>query len=313
MPSAPTVLIVNPRAQNGALGKRWPELSGLLRKEIGSFDEEWTERSGHATELCRHAIERGARKVVAIGGDGTINEVANGFFENGAPIRTEAVFGILPFGTGGDFRRTAGTSINPTVAAGIIAAGATTPIDVGVVEYADENNRPQKRIFVNIASFGLSGLVDEYVNTTSKRLGGKVSFLMATVRAGLAYKNQMVRLIFDEDPASARELMVQTVAVANGRYFGGGMQIAPQALLDDGLFDVVSVGDMGLGEMLLSGHRIYRGTHLALEKVSCRRARVVSAQPIGDTPVRLDVDGETPGTLPATFRLLPKALTLLSP
>ncbi len=313
MASARTVLIVNPRSQNGALGRRWPELSSKLRKELQSFSEEWTEKPGHATELCRDAIRRGADTVVAIGGDGTINEVMNGFFDGQRPLNPEAALGIIPFGTGGDFRKTIGLSTDPIAAARILASGQRRRLDVGALEYVDDSDRPGSRLFLNIASFGISGLVDQYVNRGSKRLGGKLSFLLATARAGLAYENQRVRLVFDEDESTARELTIQTVAVANGRFFGGGMQVAPHAEPDDGQFDVISVGDMGMADLVLHGHRIYRGTHLNLQKVSARRARSVTAQPLGDVPVRLDVDGETPGILPATFRLLPAALPVIVP
>ena len=159
----------------------------------------------------------------------------------------------------------------------------------------------------------MSGLVDEYVNKASKRLGGKLSFMLATARAGLAYDNQRVRLVFDGDEAGALDMTAYVVAVANGRYFGGGMCIAPHAQLADGVFDVVALGDMGLWELVRHGRKIYSGGHLGLDKVSQRRARVVRAEPIGSDPVRLDVDGETPGVLPATFRILPGALRLVVP
>ena len=159
-----------------------------------------------------------------------------------------------------------------------------------------------------------SGVVDRRVNESSKRLGGRLSFLMATARTTLSYDNQRVRLVFDGDQGNAVELTMNTVAIANGRYFGGGMFIAPEAELDDGRFDVVCLGDLGFKDFLLRGRRIYAGTHLAMDKVSHRRAAMVYAEPV--TPrevVELDVDGETPGILPATFTLLPRSLSLVVP
>jgi len=164
-------------------------------------------------------------------------------------------------------------------------------------------------MFINIASFGLSGLVDRYVNDSSKRLGGTLSFLAASARASLSYDNQRVRMRFDDgDPI---DTIIKVCAIANGRYFGGGMYIAPEANLDDGLFDVVSVGDLSRLEMAMSSHRLYRGTHLTLDKVSHRRAKKVSAEPLDSTDVLLDVDGETPGRLPATFTVVPKSLAVV--
>ena len=308
-----TVLVVNPSAQNGQLGRRWAELAADLRRELGSFEEAVTAAPGDATRLTRAALDAGADEVVAVGGDGTINEVVNGFFDGDQPIAPQAAFGILPFGTGGDFRKTVPIPRDTRQAARLLAGRQTRTIDVGHLELTGEDGVTRTRIFLNIASFGMSGVVDDYVNRASKRLGGRLSFMLATARAGLSYQNQRVRLVFDGDEQGAADLTVNTVAVANGRYFGGGMFIAPHAELDDGAFDVVAMGDLGKLEFLRHGRKIYSGGHLGLDKVTHRRARLVRAEPIDAGPVRLDVDGETPGVLPATFRILPAALRLIAP
>jgi YegS/Rv2252/BmrU family lipid kinase len=313
MPSPRTLLIVNPSAQNGQLGRRWPELGASLRRELGSFEDAMTTCQGDATRLAREAIDAGVDTVVAVGGDGTTNEVVNGFFDGDRPRTTTTSLAVLPFGTGGDFRKSIDMPRDTREAARVLAAGHTRTIDVGHLELTGRDGAPQARIFINIASFGVSGLVDEYVNQTSKRLGGRLSFMLATARAGITYDNQRVRLVFDGDQAAAVDTTIYLVAVANGRYFGGGMHVAPQAELDDGQFDVVAMGDMGKWDLVRHGRRIYSGTHLGLDKVSHRRARTVRAEPIGDSRVRLDVDGETPGVLPATFRVLPAALRLVVP
>jgi YegS/Rv2252/BmrU family lipid kinase len=272
-----------------------------------------TSGPGDATRLAREAVEAGIDTVVAVGGDGTTNEVVNGFFDGDRARTTTTALAVLPFGTGGDFIRSIGLSRDTRVAARALAGRQVRTIDVGHLELTGRDGAPQARTFINIASFGVSGLVDEYVNQTSKRLGGRLSFMLATARAGFTYDNQRVRLVFDGDSAGAVDVTVYLVAVANGRYFGGGMQIAPKAELDDGQFDVVAMGDVSKWELLRHGRRVYNGTHLELDKVSHRRARAVRAEPVGGEPVRLDVDGETPGVLPATFRLLPGALRLVVP
>jgi YegS/Rv2252/BmrU family lipid kinase len=308
-----TVLVVNPSAQNGQLGRRWIERAGELRRELGPFEEAMTKAPGDATRLTREALESGAGVVIAVGGDGTVNEVVNGFFDGDRPVAPDAMLGVLPFGTGGDFRKTIPLPKDTREAARILAGRKSRTIDVGHLELTGHDGRPLRRIFINIASFGMSGLVDEYVNKTSKRLGGRLSFMLATARAGLSYANQRVRLVFDGDESAPADLTINTVAVANGRYFGGGMFVAPEAELDDGQFDVVALGDMGKLDFLRHSRKIYAGTHLGLDKVSQRRARLVRAEPVGGDPVRLDVDGETPGMLPATFRILPAALRLVAP
>jgi YegS/Rv2252/BmrU family lipid kinase len=307
------VAVVNPQSQQGNLGRRWPEVARTLRRELGGFEELRTEAPGDATRLTRQAIESGAEQILAVGGDGTINEVVNGFFTGERPTGERTALGVVPFGTGGDFRRVIHLPREPAEVARVLANGKLRRIDVGLLDFTTAGGQPARRAFLNIASFGMSGLVDEYVNQSSKRLGGKLSFLVATVRAGMSYANQRVRLSFDDEPASAVDLTINVVAVANGQYFGGGMHIAPRAELDDGQFDVIAVGDLGMADLLRHGRRLYAGTHLGLDKVSHRRARVVRAEPLGSEPVRLDVDGETPGILPATFRILPRCLHLIIP
>lgn len=314
-----TVVIVNPQAGGGSLGRRWVEVSDVLRRSLGSFDDVRTEGPGDATRLAADAIAGGADTVVAIGGDGTINEVVNGFFDAGQPRAQggrSAALGIIPFGTGGDFRKTTRLPKDLESAAAVIADRKIQRIDVGRLDYTpadDGDGAMATRMFANIASFGLSGLVDELVNQSSKRLGGRLSFMLATARAGIRYDNQRVSLRFDDLPEAA-DMTISTVAVANGCYFGGGMKVAPDAELDDGFFDVVAIGDMTTLDFVLHGHKLYRGTHLGHPKISCRRAKVVSAEPLGgDEPVRLDVDGETPGRLPARFEIVESALDVIVP
>ena len=307
-----TVVIVNPKSQGGRLGKRWPELADILQRQF-PFDDVHTESAGHATELVREALRGGAERIVAIGGDGTVNEVVNGFFENGKPFAPHASFALIPFGTGGDFRRTLGIPLDTLEAAKIIAANHERAIDVGRLDYVATNGEKAVRMFANIASFGVSGVVDRLVNESGKKLG-RLSFAIATARATWSYKNQRVSLVFDGDVAQRSEATINTVAVANGKYFGGAMMVAPNAELDDGQFDVIAMGDFGFGDLLKSGRRLYQGTHLAMDKVTARRARLVEAEPVDPKGVlELDVDGEPLGRLPARFELVPGALKVVVP
>ncbi|CAN5161603.1 diacylglycerol kinase family lipid kinase [soil metagenome] len=261
----------------------------------------------------REALRAGAERIVAIGGDGTVNEVINGFFENGTAIAPQASFALIPFGTGGDFRRSIEMPVEAAEAAKVIAANHTRTIDVGKLELTGMDGARVTRMFANIASFGVSGVVDRLVNESGKKLG-RMSFMLATARATWSYKNQRVQLIFDGDVKNRVEATINTVAIATGKYFGGAMKIAPNAELDDGKFDVVAMGDLGFGDLLKSGSRIYKGTHLTMAKVSERRARVVEAEPIEPSAVvELDVDGEPLGKLPARFEILPGALRIVVP
>lgn len=321
------VVIVNPQSQNGALGRRWPELQRTIHREFGPFEHVMTHHPGDAARLSREAIRSGADLIVAVGGDGTIHEVANGFFdENGkptspspadsAPGRSRAALGILPFGTGGDFRKTVHVPKSLEHAARILRTGVVHPIDMGLLQFAEggRGGRRTSRVFINIASFGIGGLIDRIVNSSSKALGGAVSFFLGTARAAMRYRNQHVRVVFDGDENDTLDATINAILVANGRYCGGGMFVAPQAELDDGKFDIVVMGDISRLDFLKNGHHVYKGTHLSLPKVSFRRATRLEAVAVNDRDeVLLDVDGEAPGALPATFSLLPRALPVVMP
>jgi YegS/Rv2252/BmrU family lipid kinase len=246
-----------------------------------------------------------------------VHEVANGFFDgDGRPVAAGASLGFVPFGTGGDFRKSVHIPKGVAEAARVLKEGQRREIDLGRLVYAEGGRGGPRasRVFINIASFGIGGLVDRIVNSSSKAFGGAVSFFLGTARAALVYKNQRVRMSFEGDEADFLEMPINNVAVANGQYFGGGMHIAPRAELDDGKFDVVVLGDLGKLDFLKDGHRVYKGTHLDLPKVRFRQAARVDASPVDpDAEVLLDVDGEAPGALPASFTLLPKALGLVMP
>jgi YegS/Rv2252/BmrU family lipid kinase len=306
-----TVVVVNPNSQGGNVGKRWSHLADQIRREV-PFEEVLTKGPGDATALTRDALKAGATRVVALGGDGTINEVVNGFFDNGAPIAPGAALAYLPQGTGGDFRKTLGVPKEFADAVTCLARDRRRTIDLGRIDYTTRSGGRGVRMFANIASFGMSGMVDHAINDSKKRFGS-LSFLWATTKTTLRYQNQRVRLRFDDDK-DAVDLTINTVAIANGRFFGGGMMIAPDAQLDDGLFDVVAMGDLGLRELVMNSRRLYKGTHLSHDKVSVRRAKVVQADPAGaGDKVELDVDGETPGLLPARFAVVPRAIDVVAP
>lgn len=303
------VLVLNPRAGAGAAGDRLPALRTALEEAGARFDVALTEGPRDATRLVREALSDGAAGVAVVGGDGTLNEAVNGFFDDeGNAIAPDAWLGPLPCGTGGDFRRTLGISkrIGPMVTRMMWARPRR--VDVGWLTFVDHEGRPAHRAFLNIASFGMSGLIVRLVNEGPKWMGAKPSFLLGTYRAIMQHRNQRVRITIDDGEPSEREPL--TVAVANGRFFGGGMQVAPKAEIDDGFFDVVSL-DMAPFESVALTAAIYRGAHLDHPGVSCTRARRVHAEPVDPNDrVLIDLDGEGPGALPATFEIRQHALLL---
>jgi YegS/Rv2252/BmrU family lipid kinase len=305
-----TLVVVNPASGGGRTKKRWPEFERALAGAGLDFQVTFTTGPGDATRIARRGVREGRALIVAAGGDGTISETAGGFFAEGAPIPGETRFGVLPTGTGGDFRRTFEIPIDPPAAAAVLAGGHRRRIDAGLVRFVDRDGHPEQRVFVNIADAGIGGDVVHRVNTGPKSLPGPVTFYLATVRSLLAWRNRPVAVTID---GLRRELVSQQVVVANCQYFGGGMRMAPMAVPDDGLLDVILIGDVNMIENARGLGKIRKGTHLEEHHPKWlafrgRRIEVESAYPIP-----LDVDGEGPGTLPAIFEVIPHALDLMVP
>ncbi len=307
------LVIVNPASAGGATGDAWPSLASALRAHFGPFAVAFTERGGDAAAIAEREARDG-RLVIACGGDGTINETANGIMRSGA----SAELGLLPSGTGGDFRRTLGVPLRGRDAARALREGRTKLLDVGRVEFEREDGAQEARFFLNVASFGMGGDVIRRVKErkglpagASRLLGGKLAFAAATLRSTLAFEKPTVRVSVD----GGRELTltVTNFCVANARYFGGGMKVAPNALVDDGLFDLVSIGDMSAATILANSYRLYLGTHLGMSQVGHALARRVAAHASANEVVKLEVDGELAGRLPAEFEMLPAALRVRCP
>jgi len=304
------VFVINPRSAAGATLRRFERSRHLFERALGPLDVRLTERPRHATELVREALRAGASTIVSVGGDGTNNEVVNGFFEeDGRPIGRDAVLSLYVSGTGGDFRRSLDWSTTPEDALDRLVNRREQTIDLGRVTLRAHDGTTVTRTFLNIASFGLSGAVDEVVNRSSKMLGAKASFMIGAVRAFAAYTPQRVRMTID---GISREDDILLVAVANGQYFGGGMKIAPAAVLDDQKFDVVTVAGISTTRWVTTSPKVYSGAHIGQPGVSVTRAERVTAEPVRDADrVLIDLDGEQPGILPATFEILKGAMRLL--
>jgi YegS/Rv2252/BmrU family lipid kinase len=299
------VVIVNPRSGGGLNERRWASVVGPLSDGLGAFDTRFTEAPGHARTLAREEALAGRGLVVALGGDGTISEVADGLVSAGG----QAELGIIPRGTGGDFRRSLGLENELSKAAERVRRSKPRPVDIGRATFVARDGGQASRHFINVASVGFSSVVAERSNQASKRLGGKVSFLAAVARSLLTYDNAEVAVAVDD--GEARRMTLLLAAVGNGCFFGGGMKICPEALLDDGFFDLVTVGDLGRLEVLAKIHRIYSGNHLSMPEVrSVRCSRLQMAAADAKALIPLEIDGETPGFLPARFEMLKSALRL---
>ena len=299
-------LVVNPWSAGGRTGRQWPEISARLGRHLGAFAHAFTERPLDASRLTARALHEGYECVVAVGGDGTVNEVVNGFFEDGRVINAEAALGVVGRGTGGDFGRTYGWDAGLEAAATRLQHGSTLAIDVGCVSFLDADGAPAFRHFANVCSFGVSGEIDRAVNQGSKALRGRVSFALGSLRALWRYQDRTVRVRVDG--GEPQEMKVTVLAAAIGRYFGGGMCVAPEAHPADGLIDVTVWTGYGVSDFALKAPALYGGGHVKLSGTRTFRCKSLSAE--GDGDVLLDVDGEQPGRLPCEISLLPGALRL---
>lgn len=302
-------VLLNPKAGGGAAERKLPELRQALSRAGLGFDVARTERPGQAGELVRRAHEDGIECIAVVGGDGTLNEACQAYVDAEGNPRPGPDLALIPAGTGGDFRKTFGLSSSLEDAVERLATAEPRPLDLGILELTSDSGARVVRAFVNITSFGLGGLTDRIVNTSPKWMGGRAAFFVGTLRALVAYRNAPV--IVRVDGEARIEGPIVNVAIANGRYFGGGMKIAPDADPADGLFDVVALGDLRVAESMALTHKIYLGSHVSAPKVSvCRGARV-EAEPLRSSePVLIDMDGETPGRLPLTARVAPAALRI---
>jgi YegS/Rv2252/BmrU family lipid kinase len=298
------VFLVNPAAANGSTGRRWPELAHRAAAAGLEGDTLFSSRPGHLAELAQEAALDGAGLLVVVGGDGSVNEVANGL----AGLSVQPELAIVARGTGWDFVRTFGIPRRIEDAVRVALNGATRTIDLGRASYRAWDGGEAQAVFANVASAGMSGAVAQRANETTKALGGKVSYLWATLAVFAGWSATEVRVTVDDE---VREGTMFDVVVANGRYFGGGLEICPEAEPDDGIFDVLLIGDITKRDLMLTMPRIYRGTHLPHPKAELLRGRAVTVETEPPLPVQLD--GEQPGTTPVRFEAVPRALRLRVP
>jgi len=309
------IVIVNPKSASGATREKWSVIAADLRSHFGPFRVAFTKGPGDGVNLARSYAESGTKLIIACGGDGTINEIANGVLIAGG--KTEIA--VFPSGTGGDFRRSLELPTSTRDVARAIRTGKTCEIDVVKVTFTSNDGSPAERYFVNVSSFGLAASIIDRVKSTGKlnwipidTIRGRASFALSTLLEVIDIKPKQVLVSIDGE--GERPISTVNFCIANARYFGGGMMIAPNAKLADGKFDVVNIGDISTARVMLNSYTLYRGTHLNLTEVRSRTARLVTARAIDNSEIiRLEMDGELPGRLPAKFEIIPQALKVRIP
>ncbi len=308
-------MIVNPKSAGGATKEKWAETASDVRTHFGPYSVAFTKKAGDGFELAKRGVESGRKFIIACGGDGTINEVANGILCSGEDVE----LGVLPSGTGGDFRRTIGMPSSVREAAQALKSGETRRIDAGKVTFQDHDGKSISRFFLNVSSFGLAASIIERVKSSSSlswlpldSVRGRASFALSTLQEVIGIDPLLVRVRIDEQ--EEKTLATVNFCVANSRFFGGGMMIAPNAKINDGLLDVVNIGDIRTAKILLNAYTLYRGTHLELPEVKDTLARRIEVRAVDPSrEIHLETDGELPGKLPAVYEVAPNALKIRVP
>jgi YegS/Rv2252/BmrU family lipid kinase len=304
------VLIVNPQSSGGKTGKTFASMLPAIESALGKVLVQTTERPGHGIDLARAASEAGAPLVVAVGGDGTFHEIVNGVMGAARKARV----GLIGQGTGGDFRKTLGLEHRLDKYLEALSSGRERPLDVGKVAYRAKDGSERSRFFVNIYSAGMGGLVDELVAQGSKALGGKAAYFVASTKALLRAARARVRCKITRDGLTEdKTLTSYMIAICNGRFFGGGMHVAPMAKIDDGKLEVVSLDAPSKLGFAVSSQKIYSGEHIndkMTTHFSCDAIELELLDAAANNVFLNDVDGEPLGGLPASVVIQKGALIL---
>ena len=299
--------VVNPASAGKSTANEWPKFEAALKEEGFEFDAVLTEYPGHAIQLTRDALKNGYVTIVAVGGDGTMNEVLNGFYEDEKPINPDAVLAVFSRGTGCDFIRSIKTDKGIESFAKLIKRQEKRTLDVGKVKYLDYSGQSVVRYFMNVSDLGLGGETTFRVNKASKVLKGFLSFAIGALTTILKYKNKSFYLNIDDQVIIEERL--NSVIIANGQYFGGGMHVAPNAKMDDGQFDIIILGNLNKLELIKSFPTIYNGTHLSNKKVKFYSGKKITVK--CKEKALIEIDGEQPGTNDAEFEIIPQGIKIL--
>jgi len=286
-------VIVNPVAGGHRALAVWQRLEAAARLAFPRLVATQTIGPAHATSIARAAAQRGASHVLVVGGDGTIQEAVAGL------IHTPTVLGVIPAGTGNDFSRTHRIPRDHGLALKVASGGNVRRIDIGLV-----NDRP----YVNVAGVGFDAEVAAWTKYRTRLVGGAALYVAGVLTQLVAYRPQPLNISLDGQERVQKCLLI---AVGNGRYYGGGMMMCPDARPDDGVFDVVIGGDLTKAETLKLLPKVFSGRHIGQPKVEHLRAKVVVVR--GGPGLTVHADGEPVGTLPAEFKLLPGALLVAVP
>ncbi len=307
------LVVVNPMASVGKCGKDWPEIKQLLVSEGFEFDDVQTEYPRHAIEIVHNAIEeKGYRKFISVGGDGTNNEVVNGIFTQNVVPTTEITMGTIPIGTGNDWRRTFDFPLDYQKVIKILKKGYTFVHDIGKLTYHN-NGDPQTRYFLNAAGTGLDEMVCDATNLMKRQgKGGALRYLLGIVKCLLNYKYERVQLEIDGEKVI--DDYVLSLSVGNCRYIGGGMMMMPDAVPNDGILDVTVVRQLSMLKFIANVKNIYSGAFVKkIKEVSTFKGKKIRVTSIPPHSLKVETEGENLSNSPFEFEILSEAINMIVP
>ncbi|MEE4177473.1 MAG: diacylglycerol kinase family protein [Bacteroides sp.] len=300
------LVVVNPNAGIGRGKKDWGKISQLLDENGFDYHPVFTERKLHAIELVIQNIVTGYRKIIVVGGDGTMNEVVNGIFSQQEVPTTAITLGMISIGTGNDWVRTYNIPLDYQQAIEIIKRENTLEQDAGIVQYSTGNGTA-KRYFANMAGLGFDGLVAKKTNADKER--GSILpmlFLVNLVSSMFSYNSSNIRINIDGREIKAR---VFSIGVGIGQYNGGGMMQAPDALPNDGLLDLTIIKHISVLSILANIRRLYDGKIRKVKQVVLLTGKNIRIE--SDVPIPLETDGEFLGNSPFEFNIVPKSIKII--
>ena len=301
-------IIVNPKANGGRLGKQWNNIHQCLTDNNIDFFDKKTIHQNHATELAKEAIENGFRKIIAVGGDGTGNEVANGILQQNIIPSSEITFALLPVGTGNDWIKTHKIPKHLNTWVEVLKKEKTIFQDAGFVSCIS-NEKKIERYFINVAGMAYDAFGVQLSEGKNWRFP-KIQYLLLALRGLFKYKIHRAKLIFDD-----KEIVdfFYTINVGICKYSGGGMQLVPHAIPDDGIFALTFARKLSKLAVILNTYRFYNASLLHHSKVEGFSTKKVRVETMDGKPTGVEVDGEYIGETPVEFSILPKALKIVVP
>ena len=305
------LVVVNPKACIGRGEKDWPTIKQILLDEGFDFEAVITEYHGHAIEIVRQGIaEKGFRKVISVGGDGTNNEVINGIFTQDVVPTTEITMGTIPVGTGNDWVRTFDFPEDYQKIVKILKAGNTFAHDIGKVTYYNDGD-PKTRFFLNAAGTGLDEMVCNKTNIMKRQgKGGKIRYLLNTVTCLLNFK--ITNIVIEIDNKQVFDDYILSLSIGNCRFNGGGMMMMPNAIPDDGMFDLTVIKDVSIFKFARNISKIYDGTFINnMKEISTFRGKKIRITSKPAHSLLLETEGETLTNSPFDFEMMPKAINML--